>query len=187
VTIESIEIEDGDTQGEIIDITIINQSGESLLIEIPAGLVFTPEGTDEQNLMVLDAVVVTLQPEETIVLSPYVICIEADAAIPSFGSSYQLGYMESNDLLAFAQCVDEEEDVTLTQDDLGLQFAVWDIASGGNAMELPELTEIEGGALSEMMQELEVLYDLVEELEEMDLGLSEDWLERCGISVGGEE
>jgi len=187
VDLELIEVISEDTQGEIIEVTVTNQSGEELLFEIPAGLVFTPVGTDEQNLMVLDAVVVTLETGETIIISPYVVCIEASATIPSSGSAYQIGYLASDDLLAFAECVDKEVDGTLTQDDIGLQFAVWLIADGGNVLEIPELTEEEGGALSELMEEMEANPDMKEMMEEMMLVISADWLQRCGYSVGGEE
>jgi len=187
VTIDLVESTGGGTQGEIIEVIITNQSGEELVFVIPPGLVFTPIGTDEQNLMVLDGVEVTLQPGETIVLSPYVICIEASAATPSAGSVYQIGYLESDDLHAFAVCVDEEADGTLTQDDIGLQFAAWSIANGGNVLEMPELTEVEEGALSGLMEELEAIPGMMETIEEMMLVLSEDWLQRCGITVGGEQ
>jgi hypothetical protein len=187
VILESIEIVAEDTQGEIIEISVSNQSEEELLFEIPPGLVFESDAPDEQNLMVLDAVVITLDPEETITLTPYVICIEADVAAPSSGSSYQIGYLESGDLLNFAKCVDQQADGTLDQDDFGLQFAVWSITSGENVMDLPELTGVEGGALSEMMEELEAFSELMEGFEEITLSFGEDWLQRCGISIGGEE
>ncbi|MGB2964977.1 MAG: hypothetical protein WBB69_13430 [Anaerolineales bacterium] len=187
VTLELIDIIDGDTQGEIIEISVTNQSGEELVFEIPAGLVFSPDETNEQDLMVLDAVVVDLEPGETIVLTPYVVCIDASAATPSTGSEYQLGYLESGDLLAFAQCVDEEADGTLDQEDLGLQFAVWSIVSSGNVMETPELPEVEGGALSGLMEELEAIPGMGDTLDEMILVFGQEWLQRCGISIEGEQ
>jgi hypothetical protein len=140
-------------------------------------------GTDEQNMMVLDAIEVTLQPQETVVLSPYVICIQAEAAVPSSGASYQLGYLESDVLLDFAQCVDEEADGTLSQDDLSLQIAVWTITSGGNELEMPELTGIDDGALTELMEELEAFTDMMEELEGVSTEIGDEWLQRCDISV----
>lgn len=187
VTLELIDIIDGDTQGEIIEITVTNQSGEELTFEIPAGLVLSPVETGEQDLMVLDAVVVNLEPGETIVLSPYVVCIDASAATPASGSEYQLGYLESGDLLDFAQCVDEEADGTLDQEDLGLQFAIWSIVNSGNVMEMPELSEVEGGALSGLMEELEAIPGMEDTLGEMLMVFGEDWLQRCGISVGAEQ
>jgi len=185
--IEMIESTGGGTQGQIVEVIITNQSGEEIVFEVPPGLVFSPVETDEQDLMVLDGEVVTLEPGETIVFSPYVICIEADAAAPSSGSAYQIGYLESGDLLAFAECVDEEAEGTLAQDDIGLQFAVWSIASGGNVMEMPDLTELEEGALSGLTEEWEAIPGMMETMEEMILVISEDWLQRCEISVGGEE
>ncbi|MCJ7716230.1 MAG: hypothetical protein MUO54_06895 [Anaerolineales bacterium] len=186
VTLELIEVSDGGTQGEMIELTVTNQSGEELVFEIPAGLVFSPVESNEQDLMVLDAVVVNLDPGETMILSPYVICIESSATTPSADSVYQVGYLESGDLLAFAECVDEEEAGTLTQDDIGLQFAVWAIANNGDVLEIPELTEAEGGALSGLIEEWENT-GMMDTMEDMILIISEDWLQSCDISVGGEE
>jgi hypothetical protein len=181
VTIDQLDITEEETQGEIIQVLVVNQSDEEQVVEIPAGMVFTPEDSDEQDLMVLDSVVVTLEPEEEIVLSPYVVCIDAGAAVPSSGSTYQLGYLESDDLLTFAQCVDQESNGSLTQDDIGLQFAVWAIASGGNIFEDPEFTEVEDGALSGTLGELEIMAGMMEEMVSL---FGEEWLQRCNITLG---
>jgi len=185
--IEQIESTGGGTQGEIIEVVIINESGEEIVFEIPPGLVFSPINTGEQDLMVLDGEVVILEPGETIVFSPYVICIDASAATPSSGSVYQVSYLESGDLLAFAECVDEETDDTLSPDDIGLQFAVWSIANDGNVLEMPEITEAEEGAYAGLMEELAAIPGMVDTMEDMMGVFSEEWLQRCDISVGGEE
>lgn len=181
VTIDQVDITEEETQGEIIQVQVTNQTEEEQVVEIPAGLVFTPEDSGEQDLMVLDAVVVILEPEETLILTPYVVCIDADAAVPSSGSAYQLGYLESDDLLRFAQCVDQESNGSLTQDDIGLQFAVWTIASGENFLEDPEFTEAEDGALSGTLGELDVMVGMMEEMVTL---LGGEWLQRCDITPG---
>lgn len=181
VTIDQLDITEEETQGEIIQVQVTNQTEEEQVVEIPAGLVFSPEDSDEQDLMVLDAVVVTLEPEETLILTPYVVCIDAGAAVPSSGSSYEVGYLESDDLLRFAQCVDQESNGSLTQDDIGLQFAVWAIASGGNILEDPEFTEEEDGALSGTLDELEIMVGMMGEMISL---FGEEWLQRCDITPG---
>jgi hypothetical protein len=184
--IELIESTGGGTQGQIIEMVIINQSSEEIIFEVPPGLVFSPVGTDEQELMVLDGEVVTLEPAETIVLSPYVICIESSASTPSSGSAYEIGYLADGDLLAFAECVDQETNGDLYEDDIGLQFAVWSIANHGSMLEMPEGSEEVEGAFSELTAEWEIL-GLLETMTELMSGMSENWLQRCDISVGGEE
>lgn len=181
VTLDQLDIAEEDTQGEIIRVHLANQTEEELVVEIPAGLVFSPEESDEQDLMVLDAVVVTLEPEETLILTPYVVCIDAGAAVPSSGSAYQVGYLESDDLLRFAQCVDQESNGSLTQDDIGLQFAVWAIASGGNILEDPEFTGEDDGALSGILGELEIMAGMMGEMVTL---FGEEWLQRCDITPG---
>jgi hypothetical protein len=184
--IELIESTGGGTQGQIIAVVIINKSGEELVLEVPPGLVFSPVDSDEQDLMVLDGEVVELEPDETIILTPYVICIESSAATPSSGSSYEIAYLADGDLLAFAQCVDEEAGANLSEDDIALQLAVWSIANQENVLEMPEGSENLGGAYAELFEELE-LTGMLETVYEMMAGMSEEWLRRCEVSVGGEQ
>lgn len=186
IIIELIESTGGGTQGQIIEMVIINQSSEEIIFEIPPGLVFSPIGSDEQELMVLDGEVVTLEPAETIVLSPYVICIESSASTPSSGSAYEIGYLADGDLFAFAECVDQETNGDLYEDDIGLQFAVWSIANQGSILEMSEGSEEVEGAFSELIAAWEIS-GLLETMTELMSGMSEDWLQRCDISVGGEE
>ena len=186
IVIELIESTGGGTQGQIIEVVIINKSGEEIIVEIPPGLVFAPADSDEQELMVLDGEVVTLDPDETIVLTPYVICIESSAATPSTGSDYEIGYLADGDLMAFAQCVDQETNGDLGEDDISLQLAVWSIANQGNVLEMPDSSEAIGGAFAELFEDLE-LSGMLETMSEMMAAMGEEWLQRCEISVGGEE
>ncbi len=184
--IELIESTGGGTQGKIIEIVLINQSGEEIFFEIPPGLVFSPVSSDEQDLMVLDGEIVTLDPGETIVLSPYVICIESSASTPSSGSAYEIGYLADGDLLAFAECVDRETDGDLGEDDISLQLAAWSIANQGQILAMPEGSEDLEGAFSELIDMWE-FSGLLESMTEMMGAMSEEWIQRCDISLGGEE
>jgi len=184
--IELIESTGGGTQGKIIEIVIINKSGEEIIFEIPPGLVFSPVGSDEQDLMVLDGEIITLDPDETIVLSPYVICIESSASTPSSGSSYEIGYLADGDLLAFAECVDQQTNGELSGDDIGLQFATWSIANQGQILGMPEGSEESEGAFSELTEEWEIS-GMLDSMTEMMEVMSDEWLQRCDISPGGEE
>ena len=136
--------------------------------------------------MVLDGEVVTLEPGETIVLSPYVICIDSSASTPSSGSAYTLGYLAEGNLLAFAECVDQESNGDLNEDDLGLQLAAWSIANNGPILDTLEGSDEGEGVFSDLIAEWENL-GLFEAMADLMSGMSEDWLQRCDISVGGEE
>ncbi len=184
--IEWIESTGGGTQGQIIEIVMINQSGEEIIFEIPPGLVFSPVGSDEQDLMVLDGEIVTLGPDETIVLSPYVICIESSASTPSSGSAYEIGYLADGDLLAFAECVDRETDGDLSDDDFSLQLAAWSIANQGQILAMPDGIEGLEGAFAEMLEGWEIS-GLLEIMTETMGAMSEEWIQRCDISLDGEE
>lgn len=184
--IDLIKTTGGGTQGKIIEIVMINQSGEEIIFEIPPGLVFSPVGSDEQDLMVLDGEIVTLDPGETIVLSPYVICIESSASTPSSGSAYQIGYLADGDLLAFAECVDRETEGDLGDDDFSLQLAAWSIANQGQILAMPEGIEGLEGAFAEMLEGWEIS-GLLEIMTETMGAMSEEWIQRCDLSLEGDD
>jgi len=120
------------TIGEIFSVAVRNMSGEALEVEIPCGLIFTPEDDSLQPMMVIQKESASVAPGEILELSPYVVCIDAEAEVPEEGDEYSFGYMESGDLLSFAECLCEDPDTTT--DPLGVQFAVWMI-SGGEALQ----------------------------------------------------
>ncbi len=146
---------EGFTAGEIIKVKVHNPSDKPTTVTIPCGLVFNPpEGSGEQKLMVIQAVVEEIPAGGTAELQPYVVCIESSAHAPGEGSAYQVGPMaEEAGLLRLADCLCKEKlnpDITAFQEILGVQFATWMVAGD---MDLDELTSNPGeGASGEMME-----------------------------------
>lgn len=178
---------EGETQGSILTIELTNPESEQVVVEIPCGLVFTPEtAADEQRLM-------SIQPASEVVpaggmaaLEPYVICIDSGRATPSLGTSYKVGEMASGDLLKLAECLCGE-DLTAAADaepgfgNLGVQFAVWSVSSGTDFEELLSGATAGEGALGDILGEQgEELFGL---LQQMFLAPAQEWLDRCGIEV----
>ena len=180
-TIDLIEPQGSGTQGQLLEVVITNHSGEEISFEIPAGLVFAPEDEGDQDLMVLDAVVVELDPGETITFEPYVICIESSDSAPSQTSVYTIDRMETGELLNFADCVDQEGDGHLSADDFGLQFAVWRVADGDDFLQISELPEDPTGAMGDIMENWEST-GMLEAMQNMWQMYSQEWLDRCQIS-----
>lgn len=180
-TIDLIEPQGSGTQGELLEVIITNHSGEEISFEIPAGLVFAPEDEGDQDLMVLDAVMVELDPGETITFEPYVICIESSDSAPSQTSVYTIDRMETGELLNFAECVDQEGDGHLSVDDFGLQFAVWRVADGDDFLQISELQEDPTGAMADFMEIWEST-GMLEAMQDMWQMYSQEWLDRCQIT-----
>jgi len=187
-----ISISEGDTSGPILTVRVTNPTSETIEVTIPCGLIFQPDDGEEQRLMVIQAVSITLAAGETGELSPYVVCIDGDRSIPGNGSAYVVGTWASGDLLALAQCICMEALITDFDADpmgymeaLSVQFSVWSVASQFSLDEIRSELEEAQGAMGDMMGS-----EMMEGLEEMFGGLSEffgvmggDWLEKCGIEV----
>lgn len=179
---------DGITGTGIIDVEVANPEDEAIVFVIPAGFVFLPpEGSGEQRMMVLREEAVVIEPGQTVVVSPFVSCIDSDQAAPGEGSGYTAGNLvEDEDLLAFAQCTSEAGDLpdSLGMDfaaNLGLQFAVWQVASGQGITDFFDDAEQGQGALGDSMPpEMMEFFDtfLGGAADETEL-----WLERCGVAT----
>jgi hypothetical protein len=178
---------DGETQGPILTLQLTNPESEEVLVEIPCGLIFAPEtGDDEQRMMSIQPASAVVPGGGTAQIEPYVICIDADRAAPSLGTTYEMGEMASGDLLKLAECVCQEDLAASDEMDLGfgsvgVQFAVWAVSSDMNFEEM--LAEEGGGegALDDVLGEeggelLGLMQDLL-------LAPAQEWLDRCGIEV----
>lgn len=149
---------EGGVSGELLDVTVRNQSADDLVVLIPCGFVFAPEEAAEQRMMVVQEAEASVAPGETVVLTPYVMCIDASLGAPGSGSAYGLGIPAESDLAALAECVckhDLAAELDPLLGDMSLQMAVWAAADGEfttiSAEELADaqsaLGELVGGEL----------------------------------------
>ena len=167
------------TIGEIFSVAVRNTSSDVLEVEIPCGLVFTPDNNSLQPMMVIQKESGSVDPGETLNLSPYVVCIDADTEVPEAGDNYSIGDMEEGDLLSFAECLCEDPD-TIT-DPLGVQFAVWMVSED---IDPGDLSDDDGEGFQTLFDgnipdEMRGMID--SPLGQSGNGSSQDWLARCGI------
>jgi hypothetical protein len=173
---------DGETVGTILTIWFTNTTADEILVTVPCGLVFIPTTTDEQALMMVQPLEVSLAAGESAEYTPFVVCIEVNAPAPAFNSGYTIGYLAEEDLLAFAECICGEQLVVESMDSVGVQFAAWSIATQGDFLSLA--TE-EGAAFEDFMEGMD-LDEFGEMITEMMSMFGGEWLDRCGITVGEE-
>jgi hypothetical protein len=175
---------DSETVGTILTVQFTNPSNDEILVTLPCGLVFTPTETDEQALMMIQPLEVSLLAGESAEFTPFVVCIDMGAPAPALNSGYTIGYLAEEDLLTFAECICGEElsSELGSMDSMGVQFAAWSITTGGD---VTSLVEEEGGAAEEFMEGME-LDEFVDMFAELFNTFGGEWLDRCGITVGGE-
>lgn len=172
--------EDSDTVGTILTVQFVNLGNDEIIVSLPCGLVFIPSETDEQALMMIQPLEITLAVGETAEFTPYVVCIELAAPAPAYTSTYTIGYLESDQLLAFAECVcgEEIDDFVGSMDPLGVQFAAWTVATQGD---FTGLIEDEAAAAGEFLEGIEGS-EAVTAMFEMMSTFSSEWLDRCGFT-----
>ena len=178
---------DGEIQGSILTVQLTNPESGEVVVDVPCGLIFEPEtADDEQRLMSIQPTSTSLSGGGTGQVQPYVICIDADRAAPSLGTTYDLGQMASGDLLKLAECLCQEDLTASASTDLGMgqmgvQFAVWAVSSGMSVEEMFGQGDEMQGALGEFLgEEGEAFMGM---MEDMIVGPAQDWLDRCDIEV----
>lgn len=178
---------DGEIQGPILTVQLTNPESNEVVVEVPCGLIFQPEtADDEQRLMSIQPASASLAGGGTGQVEPYVICIDADRAAPSLGTTYEVGEMASGDLLKLAECLCQQDLEASAETDLGMgqmgvQFAVWAVSSGTSVEEMFGQGEEMEGALGDVLgEEGENFLGFMQEL---IVQPAQDWLDRCGIEV----
>jgi len=172
-----------ETVGEILTIRLKNNSDEDLDFFLPCGLVFAPTNSDEQSLMLVQALEISLEGGGTAEFTPYVVCIQMAALAPALNSGYVISHLEEGDLLALAECLCGQviSGEAGSMESVGVQFAAWSIATGGDPFSM--LDEEENSALADFISEMEDsgMGEMVNEMLDMYGG---EYLDMCGIQVG---
>ncbi len=178
---------EGGVSGRIFQVQVTNTGTGEVEVIIPCGLVFEPApGVEEQRMMVVQAASSRLGLGESVSLTPYVMCIDGDLAAASEGAAYSIGTFAPDELRAFAECICEK-DLDAQFDgqmmgDIGLQLAVWELASGGSEAEDygPLAEGLEGFDL-ELFAGIPGFEALVEVMKDPAAATAK-WLEECGIA-----
>lgn len=164
ITIDSVQGSESNPgfTGSVLEIEIRNNSDESLEFTIPCGLIFVPADDSTQNMMVVQPSVVLLQPAETVIVQPFVVCINSDKAVPTPDDTFTVGTLADGKLLQLAGCFCQEDLQTNGdfQELLSIQYATWAVADEtleGDYQSMWEFLEQyseEIPGLSESLQEL---------------------------------
>ncbi|MEP7355906.1 MAG: hypothetical protein ABI847_01540, partial [Anaerolineales bacterium] len=113
--------------GPLMLLQVTNPGTKEILTTIPCGLIFQPDDSEMQRLMVVQAYSATVAAGGQADLKPYIVCIDASKHAPASNATYSLGTLAGGDLLKLADCVCTQKltfETNLGQE-FGLQFAVW--------------------------------------------------------------
>ncbi|MEN8242876.1 MAG: hypothetical protein ABFS17_13220 [Chloroflexota bacterium] len=170
---------DEETNGRILTVQFTNPTNDEIIVSLPCGLIFVPTETEEQPMMMVQPLDLLLSPGESAPFTPYVVCADLFTPPPEINSGYTIGYLASDQLLAFAECIcdiplSDEED---SFDGVGVQFATWTIATNGDftagldGEETAFGDEFEGLGADELIQSVTEMFSLY----------GSEWIDRCGI------
>lgn len=166
-------------QGPVMTVQVTNPQPTDVTVTFSCGLIFQPDDSGEQRMMVLQESSASVPAGGETTLAPYVICIDLDQSAPGAGSSYSLGGMAEGQLLQLAQCLCQENLQTNIDPfgDLGIQFAVWETSSGQTLSEILS-GGTSGGALGDLLgPDAAGMLGMLE-------APAQTWLDRCNIQLG---
>ncbi len=190
ITIEGVlaNSEDEDTFGQIMTLQLTNPGTEEVIVTVPCGLVFTPSDEENQRMMMVQPLEVSLAAGETKSPTPYVVCIDVDAGAPKFNNTYSIGSLVDNpDLLKFAQCICNQELSTElgSMDGVGVQMAAWSVSVGGDFSNILE----ENSAMADMLEQEfgDSLGEAMDQFRQMVSMFGDEWLDECEIELEKEQ
>lgn len=174
-----VDSPEGGVSGELLDLGLTNTTDDPIEVNIPCGLVFVPdsyveppgpgdEPSGEQRMMNLSPISVTLGPGQSIIVTPYVMCIDSSNSAPAAGAEYTVGVLAGGHLLALAECICDQDLLAEVgpMGDIEIQMAVWVAADG--TLPDTELTEAEGALREVMGGELDIDPDALDALSELE-------------------
>ena len=181
IAIENIQAnQDGETTGAILTVGLTNPGLEEIFVDFPCGLVFAPDDSGIQRLMMV-------QPgrRRDGRSPPYVVCVDARARAPHLAATYNVGSLTENLLLLkLAECVCDEQ--LEDSDGIDVQAAAWRIQLRGGMQDSE-------GVLSDFLSSSEesegladtIVGDVLERviLKQVMGRYSKKWLKKCDIKV----
>ncbi|NIA24871.1 MAG: hypothetical protein GWP04_04815 [Gammaproteobacteria bacterium] len=193
---------EGGISGMIVEVMLTNRSDEDLDAVVPCGLVFEPvPGVQEQRMMVVQPVAARVPPGASVIVRPFVACIDSDEEPASAGAVYVPASVADGDLLTFAQCLcrrDLDSELDPTTGGMDLQFAVWAVTDGdlaiwrgdpgdltgalgnltGGSLDIDaeDLKELQGTNLDQMIAAMQAF------MEQIGTG-AQRWLDECEIDL----
>lgn len=173
---------DEETSGSILTIALVNQSNAELTITIPCGLVFSPDNGEDQPLMVVEPVEVTILPGEEIEILLNVVCEDISAPAPSLNATYSLGtFTDNQKMRELVDCIcDTGFDTSpYSMEWTNVQFAVWYTQMGGNPAAFIE--EYSASLPEEFQEEFAGSSDAYEAFISTFESFATPWIDACGI------
>lgn len=166
-----------------LELEIRNNTGEDIEIEFPCGLIFVPERSTTQQMMLIQPLYFSIPAGGSLLKQPFVVCIDSDRGIPTPEDSFTVGVLAEDELLQLAGCLCAEQLVAGGDFNqlLGIQHATWAVAGG-----FDEDNPLPWDAMEDLMEQMGEDTELSETLREMMTGVlpaASEWLDKCNITI----
>lgn len=170
--------------GSVLEIEVRNNTDEPLEFSIPCGLIFVPADDSTQNMMVVQPLIVSLQSGETVIIQPFVVCINSDKGVPTPDDAFTVGSLADGKLFQLASCFCQEDLQTDRdfQDLLSIQYATWAVTEESLEGDYPSMWE----SLEQYSEEIPGLSESLQEQMQNIYPGSLEWLDKCKIEITSE-
>lgn len=176
----------GSFSGRTIDLELYNNTDGVLEVSIPCGLVFISAEENTSRMIVVQPTLTNLNRDETTIIKPFVLSIDALKGLPSPERTYRITELEEGKNKEFANCLCQQDlpAETETKDLISLQLAAWMVSSEGALANVPD-------DLNDLLKDLTGLPITLPGLDEAMQDLAGNiapnaraWLDKCGITIG---
>ena len=134
--------------------------------------------------MVVQPLKTSLQSGETVIVQPFVVCINSDKGVPTPDDAFTVGTLADGKLLQLASCFCQEDLQTDRdfQDLLSIQYATWAVTEESLEGDYPSMWE----SLEQYSEEIPGLSESLQELMQNIYPGSLEWLDKCEIEISEE-
>ncbi|MBN1311655.1 MAG: hypothetical protein JXB30_09565 [Anaerolineae bacterium] len=200
LTLDGVDVSESATIGPVLSVEVTNPGSEDVTVIIPCGLIFEPQDSGEQRMMVIQQTSAVVPAGGSASIEAVVACIDSIQSTPSGVTGYTVGTSAGGELLTLANCLCQR-DLNIESDmfgGMGTQLAVWAVVDGTSPSAMLDDFEQAEGAMGDLLEGLEALEglegmegmdELLEQLQDLDQFLgpavdeAEAILSECGISV----
>lgn len=135
-------------------------------------------------MMVVQPLIVSLQSGETVIVQPFVVCINSDKGVPTPDDAFTVGALADGKLFQLAGCFCQED--LQTDGDfqklMSIQYATWAVTDETLEGDYQTMWE----SLEQYSEEIPGFSESLQELMQNIYPGSLEWLDKCEIEISEE-
>jgi len=169
--------------GRTIDLQLLNNSGSSLEVVIPCGVMFLPTQDGASRMVTVQSHSIIMDVDEVKTVMPFVLSIDALKGLPTEGKTYSVEMLTAGKQLEFAECLCQKDlpAETETRDLVSLQLAAWMIADNSPLTGFSDELNDWLRGVTGIPFNIPGLDNAFQNLAESLAPEAQAWLDKCGI------